>query len=318
MRITENFLARYRSSCHLNDMIKHLPAPAASLNRRQILLGSAALSCVALPVGAQVTSLKPSASPWANASHSGMRLLANGNPVKSGLYQAGIELRMNPGFKTYWRHPGDSGVPPTFNFEGSQNLASAEVLYPAPAKFADGAGGYSFGYAAPEVMFPVLVTAVDPEKPVQLRLKADYAVCETICIPVHGEASLVVAETIDRSHTNILASVHASLPQRVAIGQGQALKILKLQKAAMPEQFSVDVQMPADSNAELFLEGESPWFFETKSFTRQSTDRGSFLVHVIERSKAADCTGAEVTLTLVAEKYSIEVATRLDLAMVTH
>ncbi len=67
--------------------------------------------------------------------------------------RAGIEIKLQPGWKTYWRYPGDSGVPPQFDFAGSENLASAEVLYPAPHSFKDEAGT-SIGYKE-TVVFPV-------------------------------------------------------------------------------------------------------------------------------------------------------------------
>ena len=50
---------------------------------------------------------------------------------------AGVQLRMDSGWKTYWKNPGDSGVPPSFDWAGSKNLKQAELLYPAPHSFAD-------------------------------------------------------------------------------------------------------------------------------------------------------------------------------------
>jgi DsbC/DsbD-like thiol-disulfide interchange protein len=102
-------------------------------------------------------------------------------------------MRLNPGFKTYWRHPGDSGVPPSFRFEGSRNLKSARVHFPAPRRFADGAGGFSIGYDGPEILLPLAITPVDPAKPVELVMEADYAVCEKMCVPASGKASLLLS-----------------------------------------------------------------------------------------------------------------------------
>ena len=64
------------------------------------------------------------------------------------MLRAGIEIRLDPGWKTYWRYPGDSGVPPTLDFAGSENVKSVTALWPAPQRFADGAGGHSIGYLA--------------------------------------------------------------------------------------------------------------------------------------------------------------------------
>jgi DsbC/DsbD-like thiol-disulfide interchange protein len=255
---------------------------------------------------------------WAESSHSSMRLIAAGLiEGKPGYYQAAIQIKMASGFKTYWRHPGDSGVPPVFNLEGSQNLADAEVLFPMPSRFVDGAGGSSIGYSQPEILFPIIVKAQDPNRPVTLNLKADYAVCGNVCVPASGSLSLQVAGQRHEAMAPAIQAAQSLVPGTATLGTGAPLQIVALQKGPELEQFMVDVRVPMDATPDLFLEGESPWFFETKAFTRKSAELGTFLVSVIERSKAADCTGAELTLTLTAEKRAIEVRTRLDLALLT-
>src|SRR6201985_2994889 len=84
------------------------------------------------------------ASPWIRDGHSAIRLLAGS---RSGtVLLGGIAIQLQPGWKTYWRTPGDSGVPPRFDFSKSENIEAVTVLWPAPTKFADGAGGHSMGY----------------------------------------------------------------------------------------------------------------------------------------------------------------------------
>ena len=74
------------------------------------------------------------------------------------------------------------GVPPVFDFSKSQNVKSVAVLYPAPSRFPDGAGGNSIGYKG-LVVLPLHVVPQDAGKPVTLNLKLDYAVCEKLCVP---------------------------------------------------------------------------------------------------------------------------------------
>src|ERR1700724_4458772 len=88
------------------------------------------------------------ASPWDKQPHGEARLIA-GSVMKAAdatYLHAGVEIRLDAGWKTYWREPGDSGVPPTFDFAGSDNVKSVTVLWPAPERFPDGAGGNSVGY----------------------------------------------------------------------------------------------------------------------------------------------------------------------------
>lgn len=62
-----------------------------------------------------------------------------------GTHMAGLMLTLTPGWKTYWRAPGDSGIPPVFSWDGSKNLDDVTVLYPVPQVFHDG-GGRTIGY----------------------------------------------------------------------------------------------------------------------------------------------------------------------------
>ena len=131
------------------------------------------------------------ASDWDEGLQSAVRLIAAraDGAGKTTVYRSGIEIKLNPGWKTYWRYPGDSGVPPVFVFSKSENVESATVLFPAPKRFADGAGGHSIGYKT-GVLFPVHVVPKDPAKPAVLRVKVDYAVCEKLCMPADANLEL--------------------------------------------------------------------------------------------------------------------------------
>ena len=83
-------------------------------------------------------------SPWAADNHSAVRLLAGSR--NGAVLLGGIGFKLDPGWKTYWRTPGDSGVPPRFDFSKSSNIEAVNVLWPAPKKFDDGNGGFSLGY----------------------------------------------------------------------------------------------------------------------------------------------------------------------------
>src|SRR5262249_52900593 len=136
------------------------------------------------------------ASAWDEGLQSAVRLIAarSAGAGKELIYRSGIEVKLNPGWKTYWRYPGDSGVPPVFDFSKSENVKSATVLFPAPKRFDDGAGGHSIGYKD-GVLLPVHVVPSDPKKPALLRLKLDYAVCEKLCLPADAKLELAMTGT---------------------------------------------------------------------------------------------------------------------------
>src|ERR1700749_3849755 len=123
------------------------------------------------------------ASPWQQDGHSAVRLLAGS---RSGtVLLGGIAFQLQPGWKTYWRTPGDSGVPPRFDFSKSDNVEAVTILWPAPTKFDDGAGGHSLGYHD-QVVLPLRIVAKNVDKPVKLRAAINYAVGEKLCIPVQA------------------------------------------------------------------------------------------------------------------------------------
>lgn len=107
--------------------------------------------------------------------------LRPGWQTENGTYMAGLQLMLAPGWKTYWRAPGEAGIPPLFNWSGSENLKSVRVHWPTPAVFQTN-GLQSIGYHD-QVTLPLEVTALDPAKPVRLHAVVDLGVCKDICLP---------------------------------------------------------------------------------------------------------------------------------------
>jgi len=98
-----------------------------------------------------------------------------------GTRMAAVELVLAPGWKTYWRSPGDAGIPPQFDWSGSVNLGGLRVHWPSPVVF-DTNGMRSIGYHDVLVL-PVEVTPLDPAQPVALQGRIDLGVCKDICVP---------------------------------------------------------------------------------------------------------------------------------------
>jgi DsbC/DsbD-like thiol-disulfide interchange protein len=142
-----------------------------------------AVLALALLIQSGPTRADPFASEWAPSLKSQARLIADGTG------QAGFQIELAAEAITYWRDPGDAGVPPTFDFTRSVNVASAEVEFPAPKRIEESDGSEAFGYDR-GVVFPIRVKAADPTKPVTLALDANYAVCEKICLPARAAVSL--------------------------------------------------------------------------------------------------------------------------------
>ena len=137
---------------------------------------------------------------WAPAAKSEARLVAAGGAL------AGFEIRLAPGAITYWRDPGEAGVPPTFDVSGSDNVASVKPTFPAPKRIKEPDGSEAFGYDGGVVIL-LKVEPRDPAKPVTLSLAADYAVCEKLCLPAKANLKL----TLPGAASPYAAAVEAAL-----------------------------------------------------------------------------------------------------------
>ena len=107
--------------------------------------------------------------------------LRPGWQMDTGAHMAAVELRLAPGWKTYWRSPGDSGIPPSFDWSASQNVKSVRIHWPAPVVF-EANGMQTIGYQE-RLLLPVEVTPLDPARPVRLSVDMDLGVCDEICMP---------------------------------------------------------------------------------------------------------------------------------------
>lgn len=144
---------------------------------------------------ASSVSVAGAQTPWVKGYNSTARLIAGSEPAEGSSggrrVLAGVEIRLNEGWKTYWRHPGDDGgLPPTFDWAGSRNLKAARVLYPMPERIKS-LNGTSLGYAK-AVVFPVVIEALDPAQPIELVLALDYGICREICVPAEAILKLTI------------------------------------------------------------------------------------------------------------------------------
>jgi DsbC/DsbD-like thiol-disulfide interchange protein len=252
------------------------------------------------------------ASPWTEGHRSRVRLVAGGADGAGQL--AGVEISLDPGFKTYWRNPGEAGLPPTFDWSKSTNVGAIEVLWPAPRRSED-AGGVSYGYEG-QVLFPVRTRAQDPSKPVGLALKIDYGVCKDICIPAQAELSVKLPANASASTRAAIEAALARVPTPQPLNADAELAVLGVEPSAGAgkPRLAVRVRAPLDSNPTLFVEGPDNWFLlAAPQAVAPGAGAKAFLVDVLERPR--DAAGPiHLRFTLVAGDRAVETTTSLDAA----
>jgi DsbC/DsbD-like thiol-disulfide interchange protein len=248
-------------------------------------------------------------SPWVKDGHSAVRLLAGSR--SGAVLLGGIAFQLQPGWHTYWRNPGDSGVPPRIDFSKSDNIEAVTILWPAPAKFADGAGGTSLGYLK-QVVLPLRIVAKNADKPVTLRADINYAVCEKLCIPVEASAELAFTSVASTEDSTLSAALD-TVPKPATIGDPNPLTIRDVKRDGK-NGVLVDVAAPDSAEVNLFVEGPTPeWALPVPKLLEHGppgVKRFAFELDGLPPGASPD--GAALKLTLVGGERAYEFNVNLD------
>jgi suppressor for copper-sensitivity B len=189
------------------------------------------------------------AGEWARADMIEARLVSAVTGTGGlGRVPLGLHLRMAPGWKTYWRSPGDAGLPPRIDWTGSTGLDGAEIGWPAPHRFTL-FGIETFGYEH-EVVFPIEAGAAEPGGPMALKAGVDVLVCSDICVPQRFDLALDVpagpaspgaeAQLVNRFRSAIPgdgAVSGLSVERVVATGSGIEAVVLSREPLVEPDLF---------------------------------------------------------------------------------
>ena len=256
-----------------------------------------------------LTARADDASPWQRDGHSAVRLLAGSR--SGAVLLGGIAFQIQQGWKTYWRTPGDSGVPPRFDFSKSDNVEAVTIMWPAPLKFDDGAGGHSIGYHD-QIVLPLRIVPKTADKPVTLRAEINYAVCEKICIPVEASVELGFNSVASTEDANLRAALD-TVPKPANIGDPNPLTIRDVRRDGA-KNVMVDVVAPDNSNINLYVEGPTPdWSLPIPAPVEHSppgVKRFSFELDGLPPDAKPD--GAALKFTLVGPEKSYEFNTSLE------
>lgn len=208
--------------------------------------------------------------------------LIGGAPEGDG-YLAGVAVDLDEGWKTYWRIPGDSGIPPVFDFSKSLNASATEILYPIPKRTQD-QSGETIGYAH-RVVFPLRVKPADPSLPAKLNLALFLGVCKDVCIPVDGRVSLELAfrspDPAEQQDVEIWLA-------RVPVARTDIIAGARIENATL----TLDLAEPVD---DIFVESSTSAYFRRPQF---SADGLNARLAVDGMENPSQLKGAPLTITL--------------------
>lgn len=274
--------------------------------RQRLLAGLLLTGTAILGLGAAALGGAASTSPWTASTNSKLRLVSGTVGDGGGVTRlAGIQLRMDPGWKTYWRNPGDSGVPPRFDWTGSKNLKKAEVLYPAPHRFTD-AGGTAIGYGD-EVLFPVKLTPEREGEPIELKLAFAYGLCKDLCIPNDVSLSLSLPADPARGDALLLDSSLARVPKPARAGLLPAVSGVEAKLDDDPPGLVVDAIFPPEATGtDLFIDGGDVFVPVPVPLGEAVNGKQRFAVNFASPAEAAAIRGKTLNLTLVSDQGATE------------
>ncbi|MBE3638078.1 protein-disulfide reductase DsbD domain-containing protein [Mangrovicoccus algicola] len=193
--------------------------------------------------------------------------MVDGWTAPDGTVMAGIRIRVAEGWKTYWRSPGDVGVPPRFDWRGSQNLKSVRIHWPRPEIF-ETFGQRTLGYSG-EVVLPVELVPADPSRPVKARGKAELGLCRDICVAVsesYADSDLAAPEAIRRAM--------AAQPDRTRI-RSASCAVAPIKDGM---RVTADLGLPSQGGAEIAvmeLDGGDVWVSEPQVSRRGDSLRAT-------------------------------------------
>jgi DsbC/DsbD-like thiol-disulfide interchange protein len=260
------------------------------------------LSCLVLVAAATTARAELVGSAWAEQHASRVRLVAGGAKASRGPSLAGLQIVLDEGWKTYWRMPGDSGVPPAFDWAGSSNVAAITVLYPAPQRMPE-AGGMAVGYKH-SVLLPIEITPQDPAKPVALKLALEFGVCREICIPATASLELAIPAGSKRAPPPELIAALERVPRLQASRRktDPELRRVAIDAAAGSSRLTIEAAFGGPAEAtDVFIEAPAGLYVplpnraaagDASGVLRFETDLG--------RDLAQDLKGKTLTITLVS------------------
>ena len=253
---------------------------------------------------------EPFASEWNTNEQVDMRLVsavASTGDLES--LRLGLQFRLRPGWKIYWRSPGEAGYPPEIDWSQSANLAGAEISWPVPTRFTI----YDMetqGYQD-EVILPLDIRPERPGEPVSLRAAVSYLTCKELCVPRDGILAL------DLPAGPAAATPGAALIDRYRARvplDGAALGITVEEAALKPVEggFRLRIALRSESPLiapDMFVEGPETAFFARPEIALSGDGRLAVATLDGTGAEAGEILARPLLVTLVDGDRAIEQAT---------
>lgn len=179
----------------------------ATTTRRLFIAASLLAATVVAPVAARAET-----TDWATNEGGRMRIVALA-PDARGTVRGALQIEPKAGWITYWREPGDAGIPPHISFSETSGVSLKKMSYPVPRRF-DNGEVRDIGYDM-AVSFPFELTVKDLNQTSAITASAFIGICRNICIPFQADFNLSLKADAGTSFAEamIINEAEAKLPQ---------------------------------------------------------------------------------------------------------
>jgi DsbC/DsbD-like thiol-disulfide interchange protein len=227
-----------------------------------------------------------------------------GYPTANG-HMIAARIQLRAGWKTYWRSPGGNGIPPVFDWSGSENVGAVSFHWPEPSVFTE-KNVRTIGYKR-QLVLPIAITPRQKGKPILLKGEVTFGVCEDICIPVKARFSLNVAGTDQPSRT----AIRTALAQKPITAKAAGVRNVSCEITPTSDGFKLRATvktrsaLPAQTFTIFEFQHPEVWIEQYRASTSGTTLTASANLYaygdtplILDRSK--------ITLTLLGGNRAIE------------
>lgn len=231
--------------------------------------------------------------------------IIQGWDLPDGRRLAAVRLVLAPGWKTYWRAPGDAGIPPHFDWSGARNIGAVSLTWPTPEIHVQN-GLRSIGYTD-QVVIPMHITPSDASRPIRLRTTLSMGVCSDVCVP-HQVSIDTLLDSPDLTPTPAIVAALADVPYSETEADVQAATC-RLRPTEHGMQIEARVTLPHTGGTEVaVIEPGVPgvWVSEAKTTrTGDTVVAVSEMVHSEGGAFAVD--RSDVRITILGGNYAVDV-----------
>lgn len=210
------------------------------------------------------------------------------------IHIAAINIKLEDGWKTYWRVPGIGGIAPILNWEKSKNIKNISQIWPTPNIYNE-YGLQTIGYKD-ELLLPLQIQPIDKKQPIHLSITIDFGICSDVCVPIQTSVEERLPERTSIGKKNILDT----LEKAILSGNKSPFKIVKCNIVPIKDGFEVNA----------FFEGLASFDKDTLGVVEYPVKQNGWI-----NQKASLVSGNQLNVHATVYNKSIHFIDRSDLTL---